>query len=53
MPGASLDKDLAELLEFWGADVTANTDARVLACYLLACFTAWCEGVHKRDEAKR
>ena len=46
MPGESLQRDLAELLNYWSAD--NSTPAHILAKYLIACLAAHDEAVKAR-----
>lgn len=43
MPGDSLQKDLAEVLNFYSEDARANTPDFILAKYLIACLAAFAE----------
>ena len=47
MPGESLQKDLAELLDYWSADDAAPE--HILAKYLLACLAAFNDATKARD----
>lgn len=43
MPGDSLQRDLAEVLNFYSEDTRADTPDFVLAKYLIACLAAFVE----------
>ena len=49
MPGESLKKDLAELLNYWGEDTATDTADHILAAHLLACLKAFKDTSRARD----
>ena len=45
----TLERSLARLLNFYGAENGSNTPDWILAQYLFACLTAWNTGVQQRE----